>query len=860
MSAPGSSTMVSRPGPGAQQQQRGEAEQQRPARSRPTTSGTPAGSGAAAPSSGCSCSSGCGAVCCASLGRAGPLTVLGSARRPPGAQTGRRATSAPRASRRAGAVAAPWTAMLHTGPAPRGLRPDADLRAPARDRAAYRRWHASVAGGAAPCCGLAADPAWPGTCRGRPARPAPARRRPDRSATATPTDPPTTTRTPPAVDRLGQRGLERLGRGGGLRRGGARAEHDRELVAAVPGDQIGRPGRRLQPVRDRDEHLVADQVAVGVVDVLEPVEVDQQQRDRVGPRRSRAIRADSRRVSVSRFARPVRPSVRDAAVLRNMVLLRWFSETITTAMRGQRPRPVERQGGQQRRGDQADPPDPHALAEPLALHPPGGDAATGSAPRRSAASTAPRPRRPAPAPSTASRQGPGGISGSTISATPGRARRTRQPDQPEDHHVERRLPPAPGPPGQRRGQSADQEQQGRGRPVGEHGRQRQRRRPGEGDVRPDVRIDGTSGYRSASSTSAASSRNPGSRTNSAGVGPDICCSTTRYPQIDEDRAQPEQDPEPGRSCPQRRRAVERRTGGRCSGSVQRRRRRAMLGLHDDAALPCVLQCSCQNATDGDRPRRVPTGDIRSAPVTLCNAIRPSMGIVGPAIWIRHHQLSPNALSTRSNRSGSADHAGGRSGPSAGGCGRVVGHGGRRHHRRRGWTGRAGGRRRGRRRRARRSSCWTRRARPASAGRPGGPSAGCSWSTPRSSGISASRIPPSSRWPIGWAPPASTGPRTTGRGSGRRPTSSSPPARSAAWLKEQGICAVPDPAVGRTRRLPGRRARQLGAALPSDLGLRARGAHARSSGGSPSTSGPGGSSSVPAPGHRADPVPAQRSPG
>src|SRR4051812_38991693 len=44
------------------------------------------------------------------------------------------------------------------------------------------------------------------------------------------------------------------------------------------------------------------------------------------------MRADSRLVSVARLARPVRPSVREAAVLRNIVVLIWFSETITTAI------------------------------------------------------------------------------------------------------------------------------------------------------------------------------------------------------------------------------------------------------------------------------------------------------------------------------------------------------------------------------------------------------------------------------------------------------------------------------------------------------------------------------------------------
>src|SRR5690625_1656254 len=57
-------------------------------------------------------------------------------------------------------------------------------------------------------------------------------------------------------------------------------------------------------------------------------------------------------------------------------------------------------------------------------------------------------------------------------------------------------------------------------------------------------------------------------------------------------------------------------------------------------------------------------------------------------------------------------------------------------------------------------------------RPGGASAGCSWSTPRSSagwGCATAWI-----WPArtGWDRPASSGPRTTGRAAGRRPTCSS----------------------------------------------------------------------------------------
>ena len=52
------------------------------------------------------------------------------------------------------------------------------------------------------------------------------------------------------------------------------------------------------------------------------------------PRPSLASRADSRRVSVSRLARPVRASILACRVLRNIVPLRLLSETMTTAIDG----------------------------------------------------------------------------------------------------------------------------------------------------------------------------------------------------------------------------------------------------------------------------------------------------------------------------------------------------------------------------------------------------------------------------------------------------------------------------------------------------------------------------------------------
>ena len=69
---------------------------------------------------------------------------------------------------------------------------------------------------------------------------------------------------------------------------GLLGEHD-ELVAAVAGDEVGVAGGLHEPLGDPLEHDVADPVAEGVVDRLEPVEVDEQQAEPLarplGPRR-----------------------------------------------------------------------------------------------------------------------------------------------------------------------------------------------------------------------------------------------------------------------------------------------------------------------------------------------------------------------------------------------------------------------------------------------------------------------------------------------------------------------------------------------------------------------------------------------
>ena len=73
-------------------------------------------------------------------------------------------------------------------------------------------------------------------------------------------------------------------------------QHDLELVAAEPPDQPGFADRALQPLRDLLEQRVADRMAERVVDRLEPVEVEQEQRGRgrypiAAPASCRAMRA-----------------------------------------------------------------------------------------------------------------------------------------------------------------------------------------------------------------------------------------------------------------------------------------------------------------------------------------------------------------------------------------------------------------------------------------------------------------------------------------------------------------------------------------------------------------------------------------
>ena len=66
-------------------------------------------------------------------------------------------------------------------------------------------------------------------------------------------------------------------------------DHHRELVAAEPRDEILGPQAGAQPQRDRDQQLVAGGMAEAVVDRLEVVEVDEQDRDLAAAGRDRLL-------------------------------------------------------------------------------------------------------------------------------------------------------------------------------------------------------------------------------------------------------------------------------------------------------------------------------------------------------------------------------------------------------------------------------------------------------------------------------------------------------------------------------------------------------------------------------------------
>ena len=109
-------------------------------------------------------------------------------------------------------------------------------------------------------------------------------------------------------ERLGQRRLDpqrHLGRRLGVRDG--RQQHG-ELVAAEPGDHVLGPQRAADPLGDVLEQPVAHLVPEGVVDLLEPVEVEQEQPDPPARRHLARARWSSASSRYLRLGSPVSAS------------------------------------------------------------------------------------------------------------------------------------------------------------------------------------------------------------------------------------------------------------------------------------------------------------------------------------------------------------------------------------------------------------------------------------------------------------------------------------------------------------------------------------------------------------------------
>jgi hypothetical protein len=87
------------------------------------------------------------------------------------------------------------------------------------------------------------------------------------------------------LERLGQRRDDPGGDLGRLVDRSDTLEHHGELVAAEAGGEVGGAQVQPQPVGDPDQQQVARRVAERVVDRLEPVEVDEEQRQGVLPLR-----------------------------------------------------------------------------------------------------------------------------------------------------------------------------------------------------------------------------------------------------------------------------------------------------------------------------------------------------------------------------------------------------------------------------------------------------------------------------------------------------------------------------------------------------------------------------------------------
>ena len=108
------------------------------------------------------------------------------------------------------------------------------------------------------------------------------RRRPARPADGDPSDALMNQSRPPIGNGARSSCADPLGDPAGVVDVDDRVEDDPELVAAEARDRVARPERADEALADRGQEPVADGVADALVDDLEPVEVEQDDRDRVG--------------------------------------------------------------------------------------------------------------------------------------------------------------------------------------------------------------------------------------------------------------------------------------------------------------------------------------------------------------------------------------------------------------------------------------------------------------------------------------------------------------------------------------------------------------------------------------------------
>ena len=77
------------------------------------------------------------------------------------------------------------------------------------------------------------------------------------------------------LERFRELSQHRLNQGGDLAGIAAAGDDDHEFIAAKPVNSAGITDRTVEPLRDFDQQLVAGRMAVGVVHVLEAVQIEQ---------------------------------------------------------------------------------------------------------------------------------------------------------------------------------------------------------------------------------------------------------------------------------------------------------------------------------------------------------------------------------------------------------------------------------------------------------------------------------------------------------------------------------------------------------------------------------------------------------